>query len=281
MTESLPLDRGDFIAARSDGMTILIGRAPRGRCAMQKNDHHQILVPGTRSAAVITHPTAAGLQEQTRINDRHVSIIPAGHEHYVDWTHEAQHTCLLFDPSYLGMLARQTGTRFYEMVPQFASVDPFIWHTVRGIERQMQGRDQLEKSYVESIAVVLGRHVLRHYADMPTPGMPLGGLPRHKLRRAIDFIRAHYREDIGFRDIASELDMSPYHFARMFKDSTGESPHQFIMRCRIEAAKKLLIGGEMPITDIALEVGYKSQSYFTTRFAMLVGMTPAAFRGAP
>ena len=99
------------------------------------------------------------------------------------------------------------------------------------------------------------------------------------MRRAIDYIRDHFRDDIGFRDIAGQLDMSPFHFARMFKHSTGESPHQFIMRCRIEAAKKMLIEDDMAIVDVAFEVGYKSQSYFTTRFALLVGMTPAAFRG--
>ena len=66
MTESLSLDRSDFISARSDGMAILTGRVPLARSVTQKHDHHQILIPGPRASALITHPTAAGLQEQTR-----------------------------------------------------------------------------------------------------------------------------------------------------------------------------------------------------------------------
>jgi AraC family transcriptional regulator len=72
--------------------------------------------------------------------------------------------------------------------------------------------------------------------------------------------------------------MSPYHFARLFTQATGQSPHQFIMRCRIDAAKKMLSESQRSIADIAAEVGYKNQSYFSTRFAQLAGMPPVAFR---
>jgi len=72
--------------------------------------------------------------------------------------------------------------------------------------------------------------------------------------------------------------MSAYHFARMFKDSTGYSPHQYIVQCRVNRAKELLVDTKLPITDVAFEVGYRTQSHFTTAFGRLAGMTPAAFR---
>jgi AraC family transcriptional regulator len=72
--------------------------------------------------------------------------------------------------------------------------------------------------------------------------------------------------------------MSPYHFGRKFKQSTGQSPHNYIARCRIERAKTLLVEAKLPISDVAFEVGYKSQSHFTVCFGRLAGVTPAAFR---
>ena len=268
------------LEAHCNDMRIRTGKGLRIEAHERTQDEHEIAAPGMHASAVLTYRGAGGKPQQIKVSDRHVSIIPAGHAHTVAWTCDAQLTSIAVRPAFLTALAQANGYHGYEMTPQYASVDPFMWHMARSVEQQMQTRRELEKSYLESVAIVIGQHLLCTYTDTPAPSVMLGGLPRYKIRRAVDYIRAHYQEDIGFKDIADQLDMSPYHFARMFKHSTQESPHQFIMRCRIEAAKKLLIESDKSIADIAFEVGYKSQSYFTTRFALLVGMTPAAFRGS-
>ncbi|MDB5991647.1 MAG: DNA-binding protein AraC-type [Herbaspirillum sp.] len=270
----------EVLEARCDEMTIRTGESELGCCAEQKHDDHEVTIPCRRSSATLTCLTASGSAEYLKVTDRHVLIIPAGHLHTVEWIPQSELTTIMIAPAFLEALAKTNGVHDYAMRKYAISPDPFMWHMARGLERQMRIRRQLEKSYLESVAVVIGQHLLSTYADAPICGISLNGLPRYKFKRAIDFIQAHYQEEIGFRDVANELDMSPYHFARMFRHSAGESPHQFIMRCRIESAKKLLVEGNMCIADIAFEVGYKSQSYFTTRFALLVGMTPAAFRGS-
>lgn len=278
MAERAPRPQ-DILEARCNGMQIRTGRGLRADACERTQDQHEIAAPGMHASAILTYRGAGGEPQQIKVSDRHVSIIPAGHTHAAAWTCDAQVTSIAVEPAFLMALARANGHHGYEMAPQYASVDPFMWHLARAIEQQMQIRRVLEKSYVESVAIVIGQHLLCTYTDTPSAPATLGGLPRYKIRRAVDYIRTHYQQDIGFKDIADQLDMSPYHFARMFKHSTQESPHQFIMRCRIEAAKKLLIESDNSIADIAFDVGYKSQSYFTTRFALLVGMTPAAFRG--
>ncbi len=268
------------LEARCDALHIcLFGRvaADGGERALAE---HEITAPRIRAAALLTYRGACGTSRQIRVSDRHVSIIPAGHAYTAEWNADAEITRLSVKPGFLTALARANGHRGVEIMPQYACVDPFMWHLARSIEQQMRSRRVLEQSYVESLAMVIGQHLLATYTDTSLSASSPGGLPRYKIRRAIEFIRAHFKEDIGFKDIAAQLDMSPFHFARMFKESTQESPHQFIMRCRIEAAKKMLIESEQSIADIADEVGYKSQSYFTTRFARLVGLTPAAFRSA-
>jgi AraC family transcriptional regulator len=270
----------DILEACCDDILIRTGRGLRLDACERTQNQHEIAAPGMHASAILTFRGDCGAPQQIKVSDRHVSIIPAGYAYAADWTCDALLTSIAVEPAFLMALARVNGHHGYQMAPEYASVDPFMWHMARSIEQQMQIRRALEKSYVESVAIVLGQHLLCTYTDTPSPLAVLGGLPRYKVRRAVDYIRANYQQDIGFKDIAGQLDMSPYHFARMFKHSTQESPHQFIMRCRIEAAKRLLIETDSCIADIALEVGYKSQSYFTTRFALLVGMTPAAFRGA-
>jgi len=268
-----------MLEARCDGIHIRTG-SNTDDARERQHDHHQIAAPGMHASAVLSYRGAGGEPRQTRVSDRQIAVIPAGHVHTAEWTTQAQLTTIMVNPAFLHTLARSNDLRHYEMTAQYASVDPFLWHMVRSIEQQLQRHRALETSYVESVAVVIGQHLLTTYGQAPSPALPSGGLPRYKLRRAIDYIRAHYHEEIGFKNIAAQLDMSPFHFARMFKQSMGESPHQFIMRCRIEAARKMLIEGDRSIADIAFEVGYKSQSYFTTRFALLAGMTPAAFRSS-
>ena len=266
--------------AYCDGMSIRTGSQEMQETPAHAHDDHLIIAPCMKASVTLGHRTACGAQQATRVSDRHVALVPAQHVHSASWSTQAQATTLRLQPAFLAQLARANGRVGHEMQAQYASVDPFMWHMVRSIEIQMRARRTLEKSFVESIAMVVGQHLLSHYAGTPYQAGLMGGLPPYKVRSATEYVRAHYQEDIGFKDIADHLQMSPFHFARMFKHSTGESPHQFIMRCRIDVAKKLLIEGERGIADIALEVGYKSQSYFTTRFAQFVGATPAAFRTA-
>jgi AraC-like DNA-binding protein len=73
--------------------------------------------------------------------------------------------------------------------------------------------------------------------------------------------------------------MSPYHFARLFKRSTGVPPHRFVVRRRIDEARALLSAGTVPIAEIARLVGFRTTSHFATTFRRITGMTPGRYRG--
>jgi AraC family transcriptional regulator len=85
-------------------------------------------------------------------------------------------------------------------------------------------------------------------------------------------------EDLTLAEIAREVHMSPYHFSRLFKLSTGFSPHQYIIRQRIERAKALLTNTDLPVSVVAREVGFASPSHFAQQFRRLVGVSPRSFR---
>jgi AraC family transcriptional regulator len=103
-------------------------------------------------------------------------------------------------------------------------------------------------------------------------------LPKSKLKKILDFIELNIEDQLSLGDLADEAGMSMFYFARMFKKSTGKSPHQFILERRIKYAKYLLTQTEEPLVEVALSCGWANQSHFTTAFKRLVGVTPRHYR---
>jgi AraC family transcriptional regulator len=97
------------------------------------------------------------------------------------------------------------------------------------------------------------------------------------LQQIIDFINVNLERNICLTELAEIVRLSPYHFARLFKKSTNISPHQYLIRCRIERAKQLMMMGNLSIAEIAQMVGFASQGHFTFHFKRLVGVTPKVF----
>ena len=98
------------------------------------------------------------------------------------------------------------------------------------------------------------------------------------LRTALDYVGDNLAEDLTHSGIAREVNLSPYHFARMFKRSTGLSPHQYVVRRRIERAKELLTNTDLPVGVVARRVGFASSSHFAQQFGRIVGVAPSALR---
>jgi AraC-like DNA-binding protein len=107
----------------------------------------------------------------------------------------------------------------------------------------------------------------------PTPGLS-GGV----LRRVLDHIDANCDRGLRLSELSALAHMSVFHFARLFKQSTGMSPHHFVVGRRIELAKQLLSTGDASIFSVAQAVGFRTASHFTTVFHRWTGQTPSAYR---
>jgi AraC family transcriptional regulator len=83
---------------------------------------------------------------------------------------------------------------------------------------------------------------------------------------------------VSLAELAAEAGVSPFHFAREFKRATGLAPHQYLIEVRIERAKSLLAGNEMPLAQVSLSAGFSSQSHFTRLFRRHTGTTPKSYR---
>jgi AraC family transcriptional regulator len=134
--------------------------------------------------------------------------------------------------------------------------------------------------YAEALINALTVHLLRRYAACrpPAGAYPLG-LSKPKLRRTTAYIEAHLAHPLSVNELAAVAHTSPAYFVRLFRQATGQTPHQYVIRCRIERAKRLLTETEWPIIKIGQHVGFTHQSYFTAVFRKHVTTTPNAYRG--
>ncbi len=107
-----------------------------------------------------------------------------------------------------------------------------------------------------------------------------GGLAPWAERRCVDLMRARLSEDISLDELAAEAQLSAFHFARMFKQSVGVPPRVYLTRLRIEKACELLEQTDIPITEIAFEVGYSSNQVLARVFLKHQRMSPSDYRRA-
>lgn len=134
---------------------------------------------------------------------------------------------------------------------------------------------------LSSTSTLLLTHLIQHYSTvqwrLPTV---TGGLAPSVLRNVLAWIDASLSQPITLADLAAQAALSEYHFARMFRQSTGLAPHQYVMRRRMDNAEQLVRHTRLPLTDIALACGFSSASHFSNRFKQALGVTPSQLRAS-
>lgn len=220
-------------------------------------------------------------QEENIINGD-VAIIPANINHISRWQSDTEFITVSIEPAFLKRVAIDTGDwQEFEIKPRFAAPDPLIHHIGLALKSELESNGDGNRVYIESLTNTLCVHLLKNYCVASNTNLYYSkdrGLSHWKLKQAIAYINDNLDQDLTLAEIAAVVDMSMYHFSRLFKQSTGFAPHQYVMNCRIERAKKLLIQTNQSIEKICEQIGFQSQSHFTNVFRKIMGITPRAYR---
>lgn len=210
---------------------------------------------------------------------RHLCFLPAHTEARVQFHSECEILHIYLNSDVMALAARDAGVAGVRLLPRFLFRDPIIGHTADRLTGEMRLPGLATQLFAECVARKLALQILRSHPGLPT-AQPVGatGLAPWKLRRVQDYIGGHLDRDMTLYDLATIARMSIFHFVRCFKQSTGFTPRQYVIRRRIEMAKGLLQDSDLDVGRIALAVGLRSQSHFADIFQRCTGMTPTRFR---
>jgi AraC family transcriptional regulator len=162
-----------------------------------------------------------------------------------------------------------------ELTEQRGMTDPILRHIALALRAGVQIGDALDRMYGEALSTALAVHLLREYgAAVLGPERRYGRLPREKLVRAVEYIQDQLDTDLTVSGIAQAVGMSPDNFTRLFKESTGQSPYQYVVEARVRKAKELLTTGKFTISEAAHHVGFVDQSHLTRHFKRVFGLPP-------
>jgi AraC family transcriptional regulator len=184
------------------------------------------------------------------------------------------------DPIFVSRIAEgmELDSDRIELVEQRRETDLALRHIALALRAGVQTGDAGDRMYAEALSTALAVHLLREYgATRPKLKRRYGGLPGEKLVRAVEYIQDQLDTDLTVSGIAQAVCMSPYHFMRLFKESTGQSPHQYVIQARVRKAKELLATGKLTISEAAYHVGFVDQSHLTRHFKRVFGMPPKTF----
>ncbi|MBV8972862.1 MAG: helix-turn-helix transcriptional regulator [Sphingomonadaceae bacterium] len=164
-----------------------------------------------------------------------------------------------------------------ELPPMFATRSARLGQLMEIIEREMRSPGFASTLLIEGVSRVIGT-ILADPADALAPEPLRIHLSPSRLRRTLEFIESDLDQAITLADMARVAGLSPFHFARMFKLTTGETPYRYVRARRLDRARTLLAKTSLPLAEIALACGFANQSHFTVAFGRLIGLSPGQYR---
>ena len=200
--------------------------------------------------------------------------------HLGQWLGSADLECLAIYISDAALIAACDGmTGEVELRGTTKLVDSRVGALVAAVNAERIAGFPNGQLFLDSVERALAVALVNGYAvRRPSPQTFRGGLTPARLRRVTELVHARIENDLSLGEMAGSVDLSIAHFSQMFRKSTGQSPHQFVLRQRVEHAKDMLRKAEARVLDVAVACGFKTQQHFARVFRQMCGASPTEYR---
>ncbi|MBT3368130.1 MAG: helix-turn-helix transcriptional regulator [Nitrospina sp.] len=158
--------------------------------------------------------------------------------------------------------------------------DPNLEYIFKLLLSEIQAGNKNGKLFIENIVSILAFHFVKNYSKEQSSGLVenVSGFTSKEIEKAFYYIDKNMSESVKIENLAEEFGISKFNFIKRFKSSTNVTPHQFIIRKKLERSKNLLKEGSLSLTDITYMLNFSDQSHFSNSFKKMYGMTPREFR---
>ena len=166
-----------------------------------------------------------------------------------------------------------------ELSPSRKFADPRLSAMVAAVDAEMVAGFPSGRLFLDSVEQAMAVALVNGHAVRHGPvQIYRGGLGSARLRRIKELVHAKLEDDLSLDEMAQSVGLSTAHFARMFRKSTGETPHRFVLRQRLERAKAMLRAPDARVLDVAVACGFKTQQHFAQVFRDIWGVSPTEYR---
>jgi AraC family transcriptional regulator len=225
-----------------------------------------------------------GRSSRRQVVDGDVVIIPHGTPNLCVQDTSSEYIAVGIDPQLLISTAEALGLdrQSIEIVNNFGVQDQTLQYTAHALLRERLSPGLGGTLYTESLVNQLIIHLFRTHSAWATAAAidaaALQSLGKPQLQRALEYILDNLGQNLSLTELAGVAHLSPYHFSRLFKQTIGMAPHQYVLQQRLDRAKRLLVESQMPIAHVASHLGFSDQSHFSYHFKRVFGVTPASLR---
>jgi len=249
-------------------------------CSIPEHEHPIHMLNLQRSGLTRCEWTTDGRTRRAEHGPGNLYILPAGTRDRFTRSAPTNHLTLVMAPYFLARALEETAhLADVELIPNWSARDAHIASLMLALHADLEDSSPAGPLYGESLGVALAHYLVRRYSvRAPRQLEYKRGMPTVRLNRVVDFMRQNYRKEMRLWELAQLAGMSPHYFCELFKNSTGLSPHQYSLRCKVDRAKEFLRIPQYTIIQIAKAIGFADQSHFTKVFRRIVGVTPTQFR---
>lgn len=240
--------------------------------------HHLLILYQGPTPLVIRRHRATGFEETVHhLGD--LGLYPGGEYGTVTWNAPSENIYLTVDDQYLARIAQQgLDLARFALRERLLFHDPLLNQLSRQLLAAVENQHALGLLYIESLINALCHQLIAYHATYERRIAAEGRLTGPVLARIEAYLEAHTEAPVTLEILAGLANLSVFHFARLFKHTTGVSPYQYVLNWKIKRAQQLLRGGNAPVAAISDTLGFASPASFSTAFKRAVGRSPQEFQ---
>jgi AraC family transcriptional regulator len=249
-------------------------------CVVHKHEHVENFIHVVLRGSVKYEVLTRGKVLDFHARPGTTFILPQGTIDEVRWNGATQRIAVDIHPNLLVSALDETAHEHsIELIENWNLTDQNVMAVLLAMTTDLHSGSPAGRLYGESLANTLAVYLLKRYTGRGyTPTTYRGGLPGYRLRRVLDYIGDNLAADLSLSELAGVAGMSPHYFAELFRRSTGQAPHKYVLLQRIECAKQGLTHAKCSVLEVGLDAGFQNSSHFARIFRKFVGVSPSRFR---